>query len=161
MKAEIITIGDEIIIGQVTDTNSSFIAEELNKIGIEIMRITSVPDNRDSITDALDNSKKEADIVIMTGGLGPTGDDITKNTLAEYFHSKLVINQFNKKWKINHLNFEVWLELINQVIEEKGLNIKFLRHVRSKRNPAGKRLRSLKNYYKRYKTIQGWKYETD
>jgi nicotinamide-nucleotide amidase len=93
MKAEIITIGDEIIIGQVTDTNSSFIAEELNKIGIEIIRITSVPDNKDSITDALDNAKKKADIIIMTGGLGPTGDDITKNTLAEYFSSTLVVNQ--------------------------------------------------------------------
>lgn len=93
MTCEIITIGDEIIIGQVTDTNSSFIAEELNKIGIEIMRITSVPDNRDSITDALDKSKEKADIIIMTGGLGPTGDDITKNTLADYFNSTLVINQ--------------------------------------------------------------------
>jgi nicotinamide-nucleotide amidase len=93
MKAEIITIGDEIIIGQVTDTNSSFIAEELNKTGIEIIRITSVPDNKDSITEALDNAKKKADIIIMTGGLGPTGDDITKNTLAEYFNSTLAINQ--------------------------------------------------------------------
>ncbi len=93
MKAEIITIGDEIIIGQVTDTNSSYIAEELNKIGIEIIRITSVPDNKASISDALDNAKEKADITIMTGGLGPTGDDITKNTLAEYFNSTLVINQ--------------------------------------------------------------------
>ena len=94
MKAEIITIGDEITIGQVTDTNSSFIAEELNKIGIEIIRITSVPDNKDRITDALDSAKEKADIIIMTGGLGPTVDDITKNTLAEYFNSTLVINRY-------------------------------------------------------------------
>jgi nicotinamide-nucleotide amidase len=93
MTSEIITIGDEIIIGQVIDTNSAFIAEELNKTGIEIIRITSVPDNKDSITNALDNAKEKADIIIMTGGLGPTGDDITKNTLAEYFNSTLVINQ--------------------------------------------------------------------
>ncbi len=93
MKAEIITIGDEITIGQVIDTNSSFIAEELNRIGIAITRITSVPDNKDSITDAMDNAREKADIVIMTGGLGPTGDDITKNALAEYFSSKLVINR--------------------------------------------------------------------
>ncbi len=93
MTSEIITIGDEIIIGQVIDTNSAFIAEELNKTGIEIIRITSVPDNKDSITDALDNAKEKADIIIMTGGLGPTGDDITKNTLAEYFNSTLVINR--------------------------------------------------------------------
>jgi nicotinamide-nucleotide amidase len=93
MTSEIITIGDEIIIGQVIDTNSAFIAEELNKTGIEIIRITSVPDNKDSITNALDNAKEKAHIIIMTGGLGPTGDDITKNTLAEYFNSTLVINQ--------------------------------------------------------------------
>ena len=93
MTSEIITIGDEITIGQVIDTNSAFIAEELNKIGIEITRITSVSDNKDSITGALDNAKEKADIVIITGGLGPTGDDITKNTLAEYFGSTLVLNQ--------------------------------------------------------------------
>lgn len=93
MTSEIITIGDEITIGQVIDTNSAFIAEELNKTGIETIRITSVSDNKDSITGALDNAKEKADIVIMTGGLGPTGDDITKNTLAEYFGSTLVLNQ--------------------------------------------------------------------
>jgi nicotinamide-nucleotide amidase len=93
MTCEIITIGDEIIIGQVTDTNSSFIAAELNKIGIEIIRITSVGDNKESITGALGHAKEKADIVIMTGGLGPTEDDITKKTLAEYFSSRLVTNQ--------------------------------------------------------------------
>jgi nicotinamide-nucleotide amidase len=93
MNAEIITIGDEITIGQVTDTNSSFIAAELNKTGIEIIRITSVGDNKESITGALDNAKEKADIVIITGGLGPTEDDITKRTLAEYFNSRLVTNQ--------------------------------------------------------------------
>jgi nicotinamide-nucleotide amidase len=93
MTSEIIIIGNEITIGQVIDTNSSFIAQELNKIGIEITRITSVPDNKNSITDALDNAREKADIIITTGGLGPTGDDITKDTLAEYFNSTLVINE--------------------------------------------------------------------
>jgi nicotinamide-nucleotide amidase len=92
MLAEIITIGDEILIGQVIDTNSAFIAEELNKIGVRIGQITSISDNRSSIINALDEASKRAGLVILTGGLGPTNDDITKHTLAEYFNSKLVVN---------------------------------------------------------------------
>jgi nicotinamide-nucleotide amidase len=93
MTSEIITIGDEIIIGQVIDTNSAFIAASLNEAGIEVLKITSVPDKKQSITSALDIARKTADIIIMTGGLGPTGDDITKNTLAGYFKSHLVLNK--------------------------------------------------------------------
>ena len=93
MKSEIITIGDEILIGQIVDTNSVFIAENLSKIGIETVRMTSVGDNRDSIINALNNAKDNADIIIMTGGLGPTDDDITKLALVEYFESKLILNQ--------------------------------------------------------------------
>jgi len=93
MTSEIITIGDEITIGQVVDTNSAFIATQLNEAGIEVIKITSVPDRKESIIDALNIAREKADLVIMTGGLGPTGDDITKDTLAEYFNSTLVLNK--------------------------------------------------------------------
>lgn len=99
MKAEIITIGDEILIGQIVDTNSAWIANKLNLIGIEIVRITSISDNKNEIYKALDNAKQIADLVLITGGLGPTEDDITKKTLAEYFNTKLVQN----KEVLNHI----------------------------------------------------------
>jgi nicotinamide-nucleotide amidase len=89
LKAEIITVGDEILIGQVVDTNSAYLASELNKLGISVIQITSVSDNRQSIIRALDNAAQHADLIITTGGLGPTSDDITKQTLAAYFHSRL------------------------------------------------------------------------
>ncbi len=90
MLAEIITIGDEILIGQIVDTNSAFIASELNKIGISVFQITSVQDDRDHILKALEEASARAEIIIMTGGLGPTKDDITKLTLCEYFGDTLV-----------------------------------------------------------------------
>ena len=93
MYAEIITIGDEILIGQIIDTNSTFIAKELNKIGISIYQITSVQDDKQHILAALEEASARASIVILTGGLGPTKDDITKHTLAEYFNDTLVVNQ--------------------------------------------------------------------
>ncbi|MBN2275166.1 MAG: competence/damage-inducible protein A [Bacteroidales bacterium] len=92
MLAEIITIGDEILIGQVVDSNSAFIADALNKIGIRVGKITSIGDIREQIIAALDDASKYAGLVIMTGGLGPTNDDITKQTLAEYFNTRLVLN---------------------------------------------------------------------
>jgi nicotinamide-nucleotide amidase len=85
MKAEIITIGDELLIGQVVDTNSAFIAAKLNEAGISVHQITSVSDNREHILEALANAAQKTDIILMTGGLGPTNDDITKLTLCEYF----------------------------------------------------------------------------
>ncbi len=93
MKAEIITIGDEILIGQVIDTNSAWIAEQFNLNGIEIYQITSVHDDSGHIGKAIGKAEKEVDLVLMTGGLGPTKDDITKNTLCEYFNTKLVIHE--------------------------------------------------------------------
>jgi nicotinamide-nucleotide amidase len=90
MQAEIITIGDEILIGQIVDTNSAFIAQEFNKIGVSIYQITSVQDDREHILQALKNAEENADVVIITGGLGPTKDDITKHTLCEYFDDHLV-----------------------------------------------------------------------
>ena len=92
MLAEIITIGDEILIGQIIDTNSVFIAKELNKIGVQVYQITSVQDQREHILNALDDAKNRVDIVLLTGGLGPTKDDITKKTFLEYFQDTLVEN---------------------------------------------------------------------
>lgn len=93
MKAELITIGDEILIGQIVNTNSVFLAKVLNKIGIEIAQITSISDERTAITKALDASSERAELVILTGGLGPTKDDITKHTLCSYFNDTLVENK--------------------------------------------------------------------
>ncbi|MBN2523677.1 MAG: competence/damage-inducible protein A [Bacteroidales bacterium] len=93
MYADIITIGDEILIGQVVDTNSVFIASELNSSGIRVRMIRSIADAVDDISKTLDDSIQNSDIVILTGGLGPTNDDITKNALAAYFGSRLVIHE--------------------------------------------------------------------
>jgi len=90
MKAEIITIGDELLIGQVVDTNSAWMAQRLNEAGIELYQITSVHDDREHILNALDEAFSRADIVLTTGGLGPTKDDITKHVLCEYFGTTLV-----------------------------------------------------------------------
>ena len=93
MKAEIITIGDEILIGQIVDTNSAFIAKELNKIGVSVYQITSVQDDKTHILKAFEAAESTVDIVIITGGLGPTKDDITKKTLAQYFEDVLVYDE--------------------------------------------------------------------
>ena len=93
MFAEIITIGDELLIGQVTDTNSAWMGRELNKVGIEVIRVVSVRDRADEITEAVDDAMNRADIVLMTGGLGPTKDDITKQTLCAYFDTELVFSE--------------------------------------------------------------------
>ena len=90
MRAEIITIGDELLIGQVVDTNSAWMAERLNEVGISLHQITSVHDNREHILTALDEAFSRADLVFTTGGLGPTKDDITKHVLCEYFGTSLV-----------------------------------------------------------------------
>ncbi|MES2828893.1 MAG: competence/damage-inducible protein A [Bacteroidota bacterium] len=86
MLAEIITIGDEILIGQIVDTNSAWMAGELNLAGIRVKQITSVSDDAEHIIEAINHAKKRAHIILITGGLGPTKDDITKITLAKYFN---------------------------------------------------------------------------
>lgn len=91
--ASIITIGDELLIGQVIDTNSSWIAQELNKMGIMVKHRVAVGDNRNDIWQALDDESKNASIILITGGLGPTADDITKPLLCEYFGGKMVVHQ--------------------------------------------------------------------
>ena len=90
MRAEIITIGDELLIGQVVDTNSAWLAERLNEQGIELYQITSVHDDRTHIVNALNEAFSRADLVLTTGGLGPTKDDITKHVLCDYFGSHLI-----------------------------------------------------------------------
>ena len=92
MFAEIITIGDEILIGQIIDTNSAFISKELNKIGVSVFQITSVQDDRAHIIKSLKEAEENADIIIVTGGLGPTKDDITKKTFCEYFDDEMIEN---------------------------------------------------------------------
>lgn len=92
-NATIITIGDELLIGQVIDTNSAYIAQALSKIGIPVIQRISVGDNKDAILDALEVSSKKSNIIIITGGLGPTADDITKPLLNTYFGGKMIIHE--------------------------------------------------------------------
>ena len=92
MNATIVTIGDEILIGQITDTNSAYIAKELDKIGVRITEMLSISDDRQHITDTLKGLQNNVDLVLITGGLGPTKDDITKKTLCDYFEDTLVRN---------------------------------------------------------------------
>src|SRR5215217_1370206 len=93
INASIITIGDELLIGQTIDTNSAFIAQELNKIGIWVKRRIAIGDVKEEILQALKDQSKDCQVIIITGGLGPTADDITKPTLCEYFKAKLVVNE--------------------------------------------------------------------
>ncbi|MGI9531350.1 competence/damage-inducible protein A [Lutimonas sp.] len=93
MQAEIITIGDEILIGQIVDTNSQWLGKRLNEIGVSVFQITSIQDDKSHILKAMEEAEKNADIVILTGGLGPTKDDITKLTMTEYFDDTLVRNE--------------------------------------------------------------------
>jgi nicotinamide-nucleotide amidase len=93
INTSIITIGDELLIGQVIDTNSAFIAQEMNKAGFAIIRRVAISDNAEAIKNALDEEKKHASIILMTGGLGPTADDITKPVLCKYFNGKMIINE--------------------------------------------------------------------
>ena len=93
MKAAIVTIGDEILIGQIVDTNSGYMAKAMDKIGIEIVEMLSISDNKLHILDTFTNLQNKVDLVLITGGLGPTKDDITKKTFCDYFDDELIINQ--------------------------------------------------------------------
>jgi len=110
MNATVITIGDEILIGQIVDTNSAWIGQQFNAIGIRLYEIVSCGDDAAQIVGALDRAKATSQIVIMTGGLGPTKDDITKKTLVEYFNTELELNE------------EVW-EKMKQIFEKRGLQV--------------------------------------
>ncbi|GAB2548030.1 competence/damage-inducible protein A [Rufibacter soli] len=93
ISAEIITIGDELLYGQVIDTNSAWLGQELGLIGVRVRQITSISDNPKAIKDALTQALSRAQVILMTGGLGPTKDDLTKHTLAEYFNTELQLHQ--------------------------------------------------------------------
>lgn len=108
MIAEIITIGDEILIGQIIDSNSAFIAKQLNKIGVSVYQITSVQDDRAHILKAFAEAESNVDLVVVTGGLGPTKDDITKKTIADYFDDSLEEDRLVRK-NIEHL-WEVYVK---------------------------------------------------
>ncbi len=115
MNAEIITIGDEILIGQIVDTNSAWMASELNQIGVKIIQITSISDNPEHLIEALNNARERVELVLMTGGLGPTKDDRTKKVLSQYFNSPLVIN-------------EATLQQVTGFFERRGMKITTLNH---------------------------------
>jgi nicotinamide-nucleotide amidase len=93
VEAEIITIGDEILIGQTVDTNSAWMGQQLNDVGVDVDRVVSIRDTKEAIIEALENVKPKTQLVLLTGGLGPTKDDITKYTLQDYFGGDLVFNQ--------------------------------------------------------------------
>ena len=130
MKVEIITIGDEILIGQVVDTNSAWMGKELNFLGADVIKITTVSDKFAEIKEAFDESLKRADVVIVTGGTGPTKDDVTKNVLLEYFGGKLVFNEdiknnieqifANRNIKLNELTLsQAWVPDNAQILMNK------------------------------------------
>lgn len=101
MKAEIITIGDELLIGQVIDTNSAWLGQHLSLLGITLYQRTACGDSREQILTCLNDASKRSDIIILTGGLGPTKDDITKKTLCEYFETTLVTDEKVLEWVTN------------------------------------------------------------
>jgi nicotinamide-nucleotide amidase len=110
MIAELITVGDELLIGQVINTNASWMAKALNECGVDVRQITSVSDTAGEITRALKEAEERADLILITGGLGPTHDDITKDILCEYFHTELVED-------------EKVLESIHSFFQRKGLDL--------------------------------------
>ena len=93
MKATIVTIGDEILIGQIVDTNSGFIAKSLDKIGVEVSEMISISDDKNHILETFAKLQNKVDLVIVTGGLGPTKVDVTKKTFCDYFEDELVVDQ--------------------------------------------------------------------
>lgn len=110
MLAEIITIGDEILIGQTIDTNSAWLGKELNDRGVDVVQITSINDKRDSIINAIKEAETRAELILITGGLGPTKDDITKKTIAEYFNVPLIMS-------------EIALQNIESIFAKRGRNL--------------------------------------
>ena len=114
MKAAIITIGDEILIGQIVDTNSAFIAKSLDRIGVEIHEMISISDSKQHILDTFAKFQNKVDLVLITGGLGPTKDDVTKNTFCDYFGDELIVNKEVEEHVI---------ELIERVMNRKASQI--------------------------------------
>lgn len=115
IKATIITIGDELLIGQVIDTNSAWMAKQLNRIGIAVTKRIAVGDNGQDIWDILESENKNADVVLITGGLGPTGDDITKEVLCNFFSGKMIVNQGALE-NVKYLFNQVYHKPLSEVI---------------------------------------------
>ena len=97
MKAEILCVGTELLLGDIVNTNAAYIAKELANIGIDVYYQSVVGDNNDRLKESLELAFSRADIVVMTGGLGPTYDDLTKETVAEYFHKKMALDEESLK----------------------------------------------------------------
>ena len=116
IQTSIITIGDELLIGQVIDTNSAWMAQQLNKSGIRVARRVAVGDVWDEIWQTLDQESNNADIILITGGLGPTADDITKPLLCKYFAGKMVVDQGALQNVIN-----IFKNILNRPIIERNL----------------------------------------
>ena len=114
MKAAIITIGDEILIGQIVDTNSAFIAKSLDRIGVEIYEMISISDSKQHILETFEKFQNKVDLVLITGGLGPTKDDVTKKTFCDYFGDELIVNKEVEEHVI---------ELIERVMNRKASQI--------------------------------------
>ena len=126
MKTEIITIGDEILIGQIADTNAQFMSSELSVNGFDVRRITSVGDNEEDLAECLDEARQRADLVFITGGLGPTADDVTKRAITRYF---------NCQWEEN----QAMLERIRQFLAERGYKLT-RRNREQAKTPKGSRI---------------------
>ena len=112
--ASIITIGDELLIGQVIDTNSAWMAQQLNRIGIALKKRISVGDNAEEIWEALDVESKDTDVILITGGLGPSSDDITKELLCKYFDGKMIVNE-GALQNVKHLFEKIYNKPISEV----------------------------------------------
>lgn len=111
MKAYLISIGDEILIGQIVNSNAAYIAEKLNEISVDVVKMVAIGDSEEEIKKELDVAFSQADLVVTTGGLGPTHDDVTKSTVADYFGVKLAFNE------------TVW-ERVKEFLEQRGMEIK-------------------------------------
>ena len=120
MKAAIVTIGDEILIGQIVDTNSGFMAKTLDKIGIEIAEMRSISDEKKHILETFADLQNKVDLVLITGGLGPTKDDITKKTFCDYFEDELVINP-EVLQHVTHLIEGIFQRPISQMNKDQAL----------------------------------------
>ena len=169
MLAEIITIGDELLIGQVVDTNSAWMAQRLNEAGIALHQITSVHDDRQHILKALDEAFSRADIVFTTGGLGPTKDDITKHVLCEYFGTTLVedphvrahIHELYKERPevLNRLTATQWLVPQSATILPNRVGSAPIMLFEKICSPSGRSLNSSEAFTKRLISLPGVPYE--
>ncbi|MFV5691789.1 CinA family nicotinamide mononucleotide deamidase-related protein [Flavobacterium sp. LT1R49] len=120
MKATIVTIGDEILIGQIVDTNSGFIAKSLDKIGVEINEMISISDDKKHILETFAKLQNTVDLVIITGGLGPTKDDVTKKTFCDYFEDELIVDQ-KVLAHVTHLIEGFYKRTITQINKDQAL----------------------------------------